>query len=97
MKYIILTIAVEREGDYYVSSCMELGTASFGISEKEAIQNVLDATSLYLNTLEDLGECSAVLETKGVTVHEGQSVGPRMQCPPSSSVQSAVVPLPVYA
>ena len=27
MKYIILTIAVEREGDYYVSSCMELGTA----------------------------------------------------------------------
>ena len=30
MEYIMLTFMVEPEGEYQVSKCLELGTASFG-------------------------------------------------------------------
>ena len=93
MRYIIVTITVNREGDYYVSECVELGTASFGASEEEAVENALDATAVYLNTLEDLGECAQVLQQKGIAVHERESVGQRVSCPPNSSVHPAVLPL----
>ena len=42
---------VQTEGDYYVSSSPELGTASFGHNEREALENLADATEVYLNTL----------------------------------------------
>jgi predicted RNase H-like HicB family nuclease len=67
VKYIILTIVIQREGDYYVSKCVELGTASFGHSKGEAVSNIRDAIELHLNTLEDLGECETALRAKGIT------------------------------
>jgi len=94
MKYIIVSVEVEREGDYYVSKCVELGTASFGSSEEEAVRNALDAALVYLNTLEDLGECDQVLRQKGVPIREGESAGPRMTCSPHSFVHPVVLPLP---
>jgi len=69
MEYIILTFMVEREGDYQVSKCLELGTASLGRSTDEALDNLMDATRVYLDTLDDLGECRQLLEEKGVTVY----------------------------
>ncbi len=94
MKYIIVSVMVEREGDQYVSKCVELGTASFGASEEEAVRNAIDATLAYLDTLEDLGECDRVLQQKGVPIREGESAGPRMRCSPGSIVHPAVLPLP---
>jgi len=70
VKYISLTFVVEREGEYFVSGCLELGTASFGRDEEEAIESLSDATEVYLNTLEDLGECQKVLREKGVQIHQ---------------------------
>ncbi|MGB9302003.1 MAG: hypothetical protein WCD51_15625 [Anaerolineae bacterium] len=69
MEYIILTFMVKGEGDYQVSKCLELGTASLGGSTDEALDNLMDATQVYLKTLEDLGECRQLLEEKGVTVY----------------------------
>ena len=69
MEYIILTFMVEPEGEYQVSKCLELGTASFGSDIEEALDNLMDATQVYLNTLEDLGECRQVLKEKGVRVY----------------------------
>jgi predicted RNase H-like HicB family nuclease len=69
MEYVILTFVVEREGEYQVSKCLELGTASFGNDVDEALENLMDATEVYLNTLEDLGECRRVLGEKGVRVY----------------------------
>jgi len=65
MKYIIVTFAVAEEDEYYVSKCLELGTASFGSTEQEAADNVIDATLEYLHALEELGECDRVLQEKG--------------------------------
>ena len=72
MEYIILTFLVEPEGEYQVSKCLELGTASFGRDSQEALDNLMDATEVYLDTLEDLGECRRVLKEKGVKVYSYQ-------------------------
>ncbi|HUW95233.1 MAG TPA: hypothetical protein VMW58_05560 [Anaerolineae bacterium] len=69
MGYVILTFVAQRQGEYQVSKCLELGTASFGRDTEEALANLMDATEVYLNTLEDLGECRRVLKEKGVEVY----------------------------
>jgi predicted RNase H-like HicB family nuclease len=68
-EYIILTFMVQVEGDYQVSKCLELGTASLGRSTDDALENLMDATRVYLDTLDDLGECRQLLEEKRVTVY----------------------------
>ncbi|HJX39314.1 MAG TPA: hypothetical protein VJ714_11965 [Anaerolineae bacterium] len=69
MEYIVLTCMVVPEGEYYVSKCLELGTASFGQTSQEAFDNLVAATEVYLSTLQDLGECRQVLKEKGVKVY----------------------------
>ena len=93
MKYIIVTLWITRDGEYFAATCKELGTASFGSTEQEALANVIDATELYLSTLEDLGECSQVLSEKGVRVYSDEPAGVPMATPPTGSVFSGVIPL----
>ena len=47
-KTIRLTAVVWREGDWYVSECIELGVASQGRTEKAALRNLKEAVLLYL-------------------------------------------------
>ena len=98
MKYITLTFAVTVEGEYYVARCIELGMSSFGRDEEEAVAQVTDATMLYLNTLEDLGECDDTLRQKGIHAHEINVPEVRkVECPPHTTILSGVFPLPAYA
>ena len=46
---IRLTAVVWREGDWYVSQCVELGVASQGRTEKAALRNLRQAVLLYLS------------------------------------------------
>jgi predicted RNase H-like HicB family nuclease len=69
MQYIVVTLAVQREGRAWVSECVKLGTASCGRTRQEALENIKDATTVYLNGLEDLGECEEILRSKGVVLH----------------------------
>lgn len=96
MEYIILTFIVQQEGEYFISDCLELGTSSFGSDEDEALDNLLDATGVYLNTLEDLGEAHRVLDEKGVQVfsYEPASLEVRRgKFPAGSSVRPTVIEL----
>ncbi len=43
-----LTAAVWQEGDWFVAECVELGVASQGRSEDEAVSNLRGAVLLYL-------------------------------------------------
>jgi predicted RNase H-like HicB family nuclease len=43
LKYLIY-----REGDYYVSQCLNVEVASFGSSIDEALVNLKEAVELYL-------------------------------------------------
>lgn len=45
---VTLTAIVHREEDVYVAECPEVGTASQGETIEEAVQNLKEATELYL-------------------------------------------------
>lgn len=96
MEFITLTFVAHREGEYFVSECRELGTSSFGSDPDEAFDNLLDATKVYLNTLEDLGEAHRVLEQKGVRIYEYEPANfevARDRFPAGSRIQPTVVDL----
>ena len=96
-KYIIVTLKLKKEGSYYVSECVELGTTSFGDTEAEALDSIIDATVLYLNTLEDIGECDEGLREKGVKIHSGPAASARLRCPERSNIHAATIPLNIRA
>lgn len=97
---ILVTVAIWRDGKYYSAKCLELGVVSCGDTEEEALANIQDATLLYLNTLEDLGECEEVLKEKGVKAFEPKAetvVGPAITVPamrPAPELHHMVFPVP---
>lgn len=98
MEYIVLTFVVEPEGEFQVSHCVELGTASFGRTKEEALENLADATEVYLNTLEDLGECRLVLKEKKIqifTYEPAELEVRKAKFRVGSIIQPTVVPLHV--
>ena len=42
------TAIIHREGDFFVALCPETGTVSQGKNIEEAVQNLKEATELYL-------------------------------------------------
>lgn len=48
MTKITLTAVIHLEEDLYVAECPEVGTVSQGSTIEEAIQNLREATELYL-------------------------------------------------
>ena len=44
------TATVWREGDWYVSQCLEIDVASQGETEEEALANLKEALELYFET-----------------------------------------------
>ncbi len=96
MKFILLACTAHREGEYYVARCKELGTSSFGDTPEEAFRNLDEATLLFLNTLEDLGECEKLLAEKDVRVYDwrdGAVVSKRVECEPGALGQTMLVPV----
>ena len=43
-----LTAVIHRENDWYVAECPEAGTASQGFTIEESLDNLKEATELYL-------------------------------------------------
>jgi len=42
------TAVLHKEGDFYVADCPEVGTVSQGKTAEEAVDNLKEATELYL-------------------------------------------------
>ena len=49
----IFSAVIHKEGQLYVAQCPEVGTASQGRTQEEALANLKEATELYL---EEFGE-----------------------------------------
>ena len=49
LKMVTFTAILHREGDMYVAECPEVGTVSQGATAEEAVDNLRDATELYLD------------------------------------------------
>ena len=45
---MILSAIIHKEDDMYIAECPEVGTVSQGKSIKEALENLKEATELYL-------------------------------------------------
>lgn len=48
MRPINFKANIWKEGDYYVSQCLNVDVASFGSTRKEALANLEEALELYL-------------------------------------------------
>ncbi|HRF57377.1 MAG TPA: type II toxin-antitoxin system HicB family antitoxin [Campylobacterales bacterium] len=52
IKYVVY-----KDGDYYVSQCLNVDVSSFGESIEEAIENLKEALELYFEDGEALNNC----------------------------------------
>ncbi|MCC6159210.1 MAG: type II toxin-antitoxin system HicB family antitoxin [Deltaproteobacteria bacterium] len=64
-----LSAVVHREGDLFVASCPEIGTVSQGSSIDEALENLAEATELYLEEFPIETPTRAFLTTFEVQEH----------------------------
>ncbi len=55
MKHVLLTAAIWREEDQYVSHCPEVGVASCGDNPDHALSMLKEAVELYLENAIQLG------------------------------------------
>jgi len=51
MHKIDLKSVVWKEGDYYISQCLEVDVSSYGKTKKEALMMLQDALSLYFEDI----------------------------------------------
>lgn len=58
VKYIIY-----KEGEYYVSQCLNVDVSSFGNNIQEAIDNLNEALELYFEESDPLAEFTVINET----------------------------------
>ena len=54
---------LHREGDIYVAECPEVGSVSQGLTIEEAVENLKEATELYLEESGFIPESRAVITT----------------------------------
>ena len=67
---IDLTLQVEKDGDQFASTCVELGTVSCGDTFVEAVYNICDAVYVHLNALERVGQRTKVFQEKGINIRQ---------------------------
>jgi predicted RNase H-like HicB family nuclease len=58
LKYI-----VQKEGEYYVSQCLNVDVSSFGSTIQEAIDNLNEALELYFEDKEAIFTITPITET----------------------------------
>lgn len=51
MRKIDLKSVVWKEGNYYVSRCLEVEVSSFGKTKKQALDNLQEALELYFDDI----------------------------------------------
>ncbi len=69
--HFLLTFRAWQEDDHWVSVCVELDVASQGSSGGDAIEKVIEAALLYLNTIEAVGERRRVFDERDIEVELG--------------------------
>ena len=70
--YIRLTLRVYKEGKQYVARCEELGISTCARSIDGAFRRIEDATTLYLNSIEEEGERVRVFKELGIEIRPGE-------------------------
>ena len=58
LKYIVY-----KEGNYYVSQCLNVDVSSFGTTAEESIENLKEAVELYFEDSDNSGNYTDIHET----------------------------------
>ncbi len=66
---MIYTAVIHQEDEWLVAECPELGTASQGATVEEAIENLREATELYLEEFPAKAGGHPILTTFEVPAH----------------------------
>ncbi len=68
---VSLTAVIHKDEDMYVARCPEVGTASQGKTIDKALENLKEATELYLEEFPLKDESKPLLTVFEVTEHGG--------------------------
>lgn len=63
MKTQTLTAVLHREGEWFVADCPELGTVSRGATAEEALENLREASELFLEEFPSANIVQPVITT----------------------------------
>ncbi len=95
--FVTLTLRITKEGNSFVSRCLELETASCGDSFDEALDNIKEATLEYLNAIEQLDERERVFTDKDIVIRKTRPVTVKreFELRPDAYVGSYITKIPV--
>ena len=65
----VFSAVIHKEDDWYVAECPEVGTASQGKTVEEAVDNLKEATELYLEEFPHKGTSRTLVTTFNAAVH----------------------------
>lgn len=94
--YVRLTCKYYKENRKWVAFCDELGTSTFGRTLDEAERRLVEAMTLHLNTLEDVGERDRFFRENNISFLHTKPKGVVTVNVPSSSdyfVRSCIQPI----
>jgi len=66
---MILTAVIHKEDDWFVAECPEVGTASQGKTIEAAVENLREATELYLEEFPFESSFHPILTTFEIPLH----------------------------
>jgi len=69
-KYIIIRHVIKKEGAGYSACCPELDVCSQGKNVEEANENLKEAVTLYLETMDELGQREKIFKKKNIVLHK---------------------------
>lgn len=96
--FVILTLAFRQDGRRWTGECLELGTATYGRTLKQAHDELAEMVALHLNALEDAGECERFFKEHGIKFYSDdipeEALAPRVPLDESAFFQPHRVTIP---
>lgn len=75
MRHLQLTAVVHKDDDMYVADCPEVGTVSQGYTFEEAVENLKEATEIYLEEFpEKVAELNKRERPSVITTFEAEAL-----------------------
>jgi predicted RNase H-like HicB family nuclease len=69
-KFIVLRHIIKKEGKGYSACCPELDVCSQGKTVEEANENLKEAVTLYLDTMDELGQREKIFKRRNIVFYK---------------------------
>jgi len=79
LKYVILTLKFERQGNQWVGTCVELSTSTFARTLRQTQKELRELVIAHLNVLEQEGERERFFKEWGIEAHAAKPAPPEIR------------------